>query len=259
MDIVPVENDDYKIYEDLLFRRDALRKEAHAAQVMYIRKFGSLITESFRKQVDCIAKKKAIAYYQAAANRGEQVKMEELNAYLKQTMADYDRQLNDMLAAYDASKKAKTLPEEVVLQVKRLYKKIAKLIHPDMNPNLAGQAVFDDLWAQVTDAYQRNDLDELEELEVLVNEALQKSGQGSEQVKIPDLAEKIEKVQHEIDKILSTDPYLYKDLLDDPQSVADKQEELQAEIKSYETYAAQLDEVLQEFLEGGVILSWPMN
>ncbi len=259
MDIIPVENEDYKTYEDLLLRRDACRKDAGQAQTWYIREFGCLLTESFQKQVDCIAKKKAIAYYQAAANRGEQVKMDELNTYLARTMEEYDRQLKDMLAEYEASRKAKEVPQNVVMQVKSLYKKIAKRIHPDMRPDLAGKAVFDDLWEQVTDAYRRNDLEALEELEVLVSEALEENGDASARIKIPDLAEKIEKVQQEIERIISTDPYLYRDLMHNPEAVEEKKEELQDEIQNYVDYGKQLDQVLQEFLEGGVILSWPMK
>ncbi len=254
MDIVPVENEAYKAYEDVLLRRDACRKEAEGAKVRYIREFGSLINESFQKEIDCIAKKKAISYYQAAANRGEKVDLKDLTAYLHETMEEYNEKLKGMLSDYETCRKAKVLPEEVVMQVKSLYKKIAKLIHPDMNPALAGDETITDLWEQVVDAYQRNDLEALEELEVLVNEALKKNGQEAAPVEIPDLEERIGKVEQEIKEIISTDPYLYKELLSDSKAVAEKKEALQQEIDNYASYGEELDEVLEGYMGEGMAM-----
>jgi len=252
MDIVPVENEEYQAYEDVLLRRDACQKEAQAAQVRYIREFGPLINESFQKEIDCIAKKKAISYYQAAANRGEKVDLKDLTAYLHETMEEYNEKLKSMLSDYETCKNAKVLPEEVAMQVKSLYKKIAKLIHPDMNPSLAGDETITDLWGQVVDAYQRNDLTLLQELEVLVNEALEKHGQEVEPVDIPDLKERTEKVEQEIQKIISTDPYLYKELLNDSRAVAEKKEALRQEIDNYASYGEELDEVLEGYMGEGM-------
>ncbi len=40
MDLIKIEKDDYERYEELLLRRDAYRKEARAAQILYVREFG---------------------------------------------------------------------------------------------------------------------------------------------------------------------------------------------------------------------------
>ncbi len=259
MDLVKIEKDDYERYEELLLRRDAYRKEAKGAQILYVKEFGELITRSFQEQVSCIAKKKCIAFYQAAANRGETVNLEEVNAYLRETMAEYDQQLKEMLQEYEAARGVKFVSEDTAMKVRKLYRQIAKLIHPDMHPDLQGNEIWNDLWEQAMDAYHRNDLEALQEVEVLVHRALQENGGDTSEIVIPNLEERITAVRDEIEKITSTDPYLYKRLLKDPEAVEEKKQDLREEIEKYRAYGDELDQVLKEFLKGGVIITWPMN
>ncbi len=258
MDLVKTNNNLYDTYEKLLLRRDDCKKRAKSAEIMYIREFGGLITESFQKKVDCIAKKKCIEYYQAAANRGSTVKLNELDDYLRETMEVYEQHLKEMLNDYEACRNAKPVSEHTVVEVKVIYRKIAKLIHPDMHPDMEEEEIFDELWSDTVDAYTRNDLEMLREVEVLVQKALQERGEEVPEIIIPDIVERIAKVQEDIERITGTDPYLYISLLADPSAVEEKKRELREEIDEYREYEEQLEQILQEFLKGGVIL-WPMN
>ena len=58
-------------------------------------------------------------------------------------------------------------------EIKNIYYKIAKLIHPDTNPSLAKDENIKSLWNRTIIAYNCNDLKEIEELEVLVNQYLE--------------------------------------------------------------------------------------
>lgn len=101
---------------------------------------------------------------------------------------------------------------------------------------------------------------EMEETEVLVNAVLEKLDLGTLDITIPDIDEKIDEIQAEIDRIKSTDPYQYKFLLTDPEAVKQKKQELRDELKEYENYGRQLDDILDGMLEKGVItLTWQMN
>ncbi len=258
-ELVKTDQNEYEEYEALLLQRDAYRKQARAAQILYIREFGELITQSFQKKIDCIAKKKCIAYYQAAANRGESVNLDEVDAYLRETMEVYNQQLEEMLKDYESCRKVGFVSPQTVVQVKVLYHKIAKLIHPDMHPGIEEKEELHDLWSRVEAAYRGNDLDALEELEILVHKAIRESGEDAPEIVIPNLGERITAVREEIEIITTTDPYLYRQLLDDPEASAKKKCELQEEIDAYQVYGEQLDQILQEFLKEGVIVTWSMN
>ena len=75
-ELIKKENGKNKKYEELLLKRDKLRKEAECFNAAYLRKFGSYILDIFRIKIDCIALKKKITYCQIAVNRGEPFDME---------------------------------------------------------------------------------------------------------------------------------------------------------------------------------------
>jgi len=257
--IIKVRNSEYARYEELLMERDALKKEARIYQDMYIHEFGDLMTEVFQKKIDCISKKKSIAFCQQALNRGEAVDQDKLKAYLEEQMADYNAKLKAMVEASDACRKLHTSPEVVVNKVKHIYRKLAKVIHPDINEQAKNNPKFIELWNRVAIAYRMNDLKEMEELEVLVSEAMINAGMNGMEIEIPDIADKIAQVEEEIHVIKTTDPYMYKMLLEDPIAVEEKNAELQKELKEYTDYEKQLDEILMDLAAKGMVVTWKMN
>ncbi len=61
-DIIRVKNVSYDRYEELLMRRDAIKKEAFQYERAYVREFGDLILEIFQMKLECIRKKKTIEF-----------------------------------------------------------------------------------------------------------------------------------------------------------------------------------------------------
>ena len=57
----------------------------------------------------------------------------------------------------------------------------------------------------------------------------------------------INKIQNEIDTIVSNDPYRYKFILDDTLAIERKKEELESDIEEYQAYLDELLEKLSEF------------
>lgn len=116
-----------------------------------------------------------------------------------------------------------------------------------------------DLWHRTQLAYNCNNLKDLQELEMIVTSVLSRLGVSKPEVDIPNIEDKITETEAEIKKIRETDPYMYKYLLEDPEAVSEKKQLLKDELKSYEDYSAQLDEVLNGFMAGGVQFVWRMN
>ena len=94
-EMIKVKNAAYARYEEALLRRDNLRKEATSYHYEYIRVFGHLITESFRLKVECIRKKKIIAYCQQQVNHGKAINCSALDRYIHREMAAYESDLKD--------------------------------------------------------------------------------------------------------------------------------------------------------------------
>ena len=258
-EIIRVKNTSYARYEELLMQRDNLKKEAFIMQRNYVAEFGDLILEVFEKKLECIRKKKTIEFAQASINHGKSVNQDELQAYLAKEMAAFQEQLDAMIDDTKSAKERETITEHDLLKIKRVYHKLVKQIHPDINPMTSENENLSDLWQRVQIAYNCNNLKDIEELELLVTTALDKMGIGVMEVEIPDIEDKISELEAEIIRIRETDPYMYKFLLEDSEAVEEKNKSLKEELKSYEDYAAQLDEILTGLMANGVSFTWRMN
>lgn len=246
-ELIQIEKNNYDRYEELLIRRDVLRKEAFHYENAYIREFGELIARSFEAKISCIEKKKIISYCQAILNKGGVIDPSQMEEYIDTIMSDYREQLNDLLARNDASRGTGVVSEYEFRQIKKIYYAIAKKIHPDMNPDLMDDPAVTDLWNRTITAYECNDLKELEELQVLINSYLESIDYKHYDIVIPDIEEKIFELNNEIEHIINNDPYTFKYLLNDREAVEDKKKDLNEEIIDYENYAKQLDEVIASF------------
>lgn len=82
-EIIRVKNNSYARYEELLLRRDSIRKEAFVWQRNYVAEFGDLIVAVFEKKVECIRKKKTIQFSLVAINHGNTVEHKQLQEYLQ--------------------------------------------------------------------------------------------------------------------------------------------------------------------------------
>lgn len=234
-------------YEEALLRRDNLRKEAEQIHIDFIREFGDLMTESFRMKVECIRKKKMISYCQKLMNLGKDINGNDLTRYIEKEMAEYEAELAEMIQGVTAAKHAEAISDADVRKVKKIYYALVKLIHPDMHPELADDSTIREYWGRIVTAYRHNDLDEMQELDTLVRMYLSGHGIDPSDVNVEDIEDKIAKVENEIETILTTNPYLYRLILENKKEIEAKKREYEEEIASYKKYSEELDEVLSEF------------
>lgn len=254
MEIIKTDNNSaYKQYELLLLERDALLKEADEYLTLYIHEFGDLLVEKFKLEVTIISTKKSIAFCQVRENRGERINLSELNDFIDIEMNGYNELLKQMVKDNENCRQLEHISKEDNLKIKRLYRKLARQLHPDLNPELQKEPWFADLWTRISTAYKCADLKELEDLVILANAALTAVGVDNTKISIPDITERSEQLQSEINKIIITEPYSYKNILVDPIAKNELKHELRSEIKQYELYLERLRSVLTGYLMTGVI------
>ena len=85
---------------------------------------------------------------------------------------------------------------------------------------------------------------------------------GKEEIKIdiPDISERIDALKKEILDITSTEPYTYRELLENDDAVEKKKTALQEELDTYKKYHEELKEaILQIVSKGGIEIKWRMN
>lgn len=116
------------------------------------------------------------------------------------------------------------------------------------------------MWERIASAYQKTDVEELENLEVLVRRAMEKIGDDSFELNLDDIETRIEHVENQINEMLTTEPYTYLDILENEDKKQAYKDQLQAEHDDYEQYLKSLTKTLDEMLhEEGVTLVWKMN
>lgn len=259
-DILRIREDSYELYEELLLQRDNLEREAASIRICYLREFGDLITTSFKLKVECIKKKKIIAYCQQAINKGLQIDMQAINEAISKEMDLYYAELVQLINEYDEAKEAEVVSSSRTNRAKKIYRRIAKRIHPDTFPLTMKNEGLQDLWGRTVAAYHALDPDELADIEVLINKYLKDIGEMYLVMFIPDIEDRIAKLEREIIEITTTEPYVYSELLDDEVGVEEKKCELTEEIQGYERYVDELSDVLRNLLaEGGASITWEMN
>ena len=251
MDLIKSSDSKYTEYENLLLERDQLSKEAGQIWTVYLQMFGKLISDNYEEKLECIKCKKTIAYYQKALNQGGAVDAAAMERYIEQEMAEYYANLQRMLKENEEANNAGTSTPYEVERAKTLYRRLAKLIHPDINPETDHSEDLLELWNRILIAYHHNDVKQLSELEVLVRKVLKELGADEVRVDIPDIEEKIDEVRVEIDQITHSEPYSLKYLVEDEEASEKKKAELQEELETYQKYHRELNNIILQMLQSG--------
>lgn len=247
-------------YTELLLKRDQLLREAGSFQTAYTAEFGELITANFELKIACIKEKKMISYCNRRTNRGLAVDVEKMQEEIDREMLMYYKSLVELTVSTEQAKNARTINQYDYSRAKRIYRRLAKQIHPDIFQLSEFDEELKDLWDRITDAYHHSESEKLEELEVLVQDKLKRLGKEALPMKVDRIEQRIESVEREINEILTTEPYLYGELLSDKAMVEAHRAQLQAEHDDYEAYLAELKKTLEGLLnEGGIRLVWNMN
>ena len=232
-------------YKNLLLRKDSLKKESELVWLEYVRKFGNLIEELMKIKIECISLKKKIAYCQAKQNRNEKILSSEMNFEIETELADYYEELGKI--QFMKNSEGTPISDYEFLQIKKLYHKIATMIHPDLHPELFDKFEIAELWNKAKNAYISNDYEQLKETEFLIIQAIKKYSDTEEIYEIENIDEKIENLRKEIEKIISSDPYQYKFLLKNTELMEEEKNAIKNETEQYQKYIDELNEVFSKF------------
>ncbi|MCR4649986.1 MAG: hypothetical protein K5776_13020 [Lachnospiraceae bacterium] len=250
-------NSDYEEYEALVIKKEQFLKDAGAYKIEYMKNFGELLTKILASKFECIRLKKTISYCMTKINVGESINMNEMEKEIDGEMKAYFVELKDMMDETERAKRSKTADDYSFEQSKKIFRRIAKRIHPDINDKTADSPELLDLWNEVMNAYYVFDYERLEELEVRMNHMLKAMGINAVPSSIDDLRTKIARLEKQINEIIGSEPYVYRELLADKKKMAQKKQELREELEEILIYQVNLEEKLQELtMEGGGTFSW---
>ena len=217
-------------------------------------KLGSIEYKAYEAQCAALRLKRKIELIQAKKNRQEKVIISAIEETLDNEFAEYQKQLNEQIDKMnDALKrsKAEVLSDEDNKELKKLYRKIVKALHPDINPDVSEAQV--QLFDNAVSAYKSGDLGTLRIIgEMVGNNPLPEQHKDA----MTQLVEERERLQgllksirESIDNIKSEYPYTMKDILEDTEKTEQKKQELENILEQYNElisiYKSRIEEMLR--------------
>src|SRR5690554_1146460 len=224
----------------LFIEKGELYKTGFLLKTEYILKIGKYQLDRYRLYYNIQKTQRKIAIYQAAINREEVISEAQVDAIIQKEIKEYEEELKRLTDDYNTAMKikdAEKVSEEEYEEIKRLYRKIVKRIHPDLNPNLDED--FKYLWQETQDAYQGNDLEKLQDImNILDSNKLVNDVNENEIERLTDFKLKLQRRIYE-EKLRIKDmkeefPYNTSTLLKGKDMIAEVVKEIRVDIENLE-------------------------
>ncbi len=227
-------------------------------ETQYMLKLGALEYKSYEAQCAYLRLKRKIELIQAKKNRQEKISVSAIEAKLDDEFEEYQKQLNEQIEKMNEAinrSKAKVLSDEDTKELKKLYRQIVKLLHPDMNPDVSQSQL--NLFDNAVTAYKNGDLSTLKIIsEMVCDNPLPKQSQNAVTQLLEEkkrLEKLLKTINENINRIKNEYPYIMKDIIADPAKTAQKKQELENILAYYNeliaVYKAKIEEMLRQRYE----------
>lgn len=238
----------------VLERDELLLIECQNIEHRYMLAVGHLEYKSYDLHCHLLRLKRKIDLIQAQKNRQEPVHLSKIEQQLDEEFTQYQQQLQEQLEKLNeafAWQKGEPLTKEQVRELKKLYREIVKVLHPDLNPNLSEEELK--LFRHAVEAYECGDLATLQMIRTVVADdtlPLQHDDSLAMLIKEKErLIQLVEILRQNIVEIKEQYPYTLKEMVRDKAQLEAKRVELEALIKqlkeTIELYQHKIDEMLR--------------
>lgn len=239
----------------LLLERDELQFViCKNIETEYMLNLGSIEYKAYEAQCAALRLKRKIELIQAKKNRQEKIIISAIEEVLDNEFAEYQKQLDEQINKMnDALKRSKAdvLTDEENKELKKLYRKIVKALHPDINPDISEARVT--LFDNAVQAYKNGDLGTLRIIgEMVGNSPLPEQHKDA----LTQLSEEkdrlnnlLKAIRDSIEKIKSEYPYTMKEILENKEKTEQKKQELESILRQYNElisiYKAKIEEMMR--------------
>ncbi len=245
----------------------------------YINRIGNIELRVLNAKLEVLRLKRVVEIIQAQINRQEQVS--EVKAR-KQAQKEYQKFEDDLNQKAEKARSANKFKEDEEQkeaewqkeqeeraesgddkapkyesrsdEIKALYRRIVKALHPDTNPDET--EAEKELFREAVEAMHNGDLDKLREIAAMIDEGkiseneIDVSPENIDKLKeiLEGLKIRIESLQEEIAEIKNSFPYTEKEFLEDEELVSERQKELTDLLYEYNEQIIELTDRIADML-----------
>lgn len=196
--------------------------------------------------------KRKIELAQARLNQGRKPDWTEIEGQLDLEFLQWQAELKETVARIEAaqSRLQHLLPAAETHELKKLYRALARKLHPDLNPRQGEDAGR--LWLRVQDAYEAGDLEELKALALLADafaEIPLPSAIEALQEQRPVLEKQIASKLAQIEQVQAQPPFTLRRQLQDEEWLTERRQQIKSQIEETERARAALEKHCQTLLK----------
>ncbi len=239
----------------LLTDKDILIKDVLPnIEALFNVKIGQKYYEAFCIECQVRRLKRKLQLIQASINSNLAFSNEKIEEQLEKEFIDWQKQIEAMKESIKNSEDRlnNLMTLEETKEIQSLYKKLAKKLHPDINPNQSEE--HKNLWFQVSEAYEFSDLEELKAIYILVEnyeeniDFKDKNEIESLKARIEYIKERINDILRDINEVKSKFPYSIKHNLEDDEWVNNEIMNTNQKIKDLNSQKKILEQMLKEWI-----------
>jgi hypothetical protein len=222
----------------LILERDHLRASVCAnLEMQYLLLFGQIECDIYKLSVEYRRLRRKKQLLQAAINRQEPIHEDQIERVLEEEMAVYREALKEKQQKLDWARtreQGSFLSEEDVRELKKKYRAIVKVLHPDINPDAEEWQIR--LLQEAVEDYRNGNLAHIRDIYLLVETMAPREDPEDErsretllQERLEQIESRLEAVRYDIGKIKNSWPYVLKDVIGNEEWKANKRKELEEE------------------------------
>lgn len=238
----------------LLLERDELKFViCKNIETEYMLSLGCIEYKIYEAECAVLRLKRKMELMQIQINQEKPIHLKDIEKILDKEFAEYRKRLADQLEKLNDAlrhSELERLSDKDTKELKSLYRKIVKSLHPDINPGVTDEEK--ELLQHAVEAYKNGNLPMLRMIWSMVKDEVLPSNKDDAMSQLLKDKKQLEESCHtlrlEIEKIKSEYPYTMKEILADEEKKANKKKELEDILQQYKEAITLYEERIAEMM-----------